>query len=104
MFDVLERRIQQTIDGNDDIEGLYPRITPQNLGGKVTRQTYMILATLPPETVGAIRQVASRLATPDDIVMLAAIGITLAWFENKVQETIAMIVPQRDGLGESDMA
>merc|ERR1712048_1248487 len=46
---------------------------------------------------------ASSFAVPDDIAMLAVIGVTLAWFENRFQETIAMIVPQRDGPGESDM-
>jgi len=63
----------------------------------------MTYATLPVDVVGAIRCAASRLSVPDDIAMLAILGITLAWFEDRGTELITMIVPQRDGASENDM-
>merc|ERR1739845_198347 len=62
-----------------------------------------IFATLPTNVVTAIRQAAHKLAVPEDIAILTIISVALAWFENKKTEPIAMVVPQRDGPGESDM-
>jgi len=103
MFEVMDRRIMQTIDGVDDGERLYPRITPHALSGKVWVDANMLMVTIPADVVRMIRQSASILAVPDDIVMLTLLGVTLTWFFRKSTETVAMIVPQRDGPGENDM-
>mmetsp|Transcript_59428 Transcript_59428/g.150579 ORF Transcript_59428/g.150579 Transcript_59428/m.150579 type:complete len:396 (-) Transcript_59428:93-1280(-) len=103
MFAVMEKRIFRTIEGVDDVDGLSPRITPHALAGKKWANAHTTFATIPAEAVAAIRRSAVRLAVPDDIAMLTLLGVTLAWFYNKTLEQIAMIVPQRDGLGENDM-
>merc|ERR1719330_741112 len=43
------------------------------------------------------------LAVPDDIALMAVIGVTLSWFKKRSTEVVTMIAPQRDGPGENDM-
>jgi len=102
-FAALETRIHRTIDGIDEVGGLNPRITPHALAGKTWRNAHTTFATLPAETVAAIRASAASLAVPDDIAMLTILGVTLSWHSEKRSQRVAMIVPQRDGPGENDM-
>lgn len=55
------------------------RITPHAIAGKNWRNAHTTFATLPVDTVAAIRAAATRLAVPDDIAMLTLLGVTLAW-------------------------
>jgi len=55
------------------------------------------------DVVQEIRRTARTLGVPEDVVILAIIGVALAWFEGNKTEPIAMIVPQRDGPSENEM-
>jgi len=102
MFAVLEPRLLRTIDGDYDKDMLPSGITPEVVGSKVWHESVCVFARMPVEVVAAVRRVGRLLTIPDDIAMLAIVGITLAWLEDRESEPVSMIVPQRDAPGESE--
>jgi hypothetical protein len=103
-FAALERRIIRTISRDNTFGDLITLDPIGRLSQSWTRrQPVTVLATLPEELVSAIRASGRGLAVPDEIVMLVALGVTLARFEKKATIPVSLIAPQRDGPGESDM-
>lgn len=103
-FRQLEARIIRTLQ---DDQSLHDTVTCEAIGRTCfaarRNQTATELATIPPQVVTAVQQVAKKLAVSDDIMMLTALGTTLARFHGVRSTTVSMVVPQRDGIGESDM-
>merc|ERR1712079_929411 len=102
MFAVLEPRLISTIEGNYDPDTLPSGITPEVVGGKVWHDGVCVFGRMPVEVVAAVRRGARLLTIPDDIAMLAIVGVALAWLEGRKNEPVSMIVPQRDAPGESE--
>jgi len=98
----LERRIFRTIESNDRSGDA---VTHEPIRGLATwsREPSTTLVSLPAEVVQAIKGAARSLAISDDIVMLTAVGVALAQWKCQGAVPVAMIAPQRDGPGESDM-
>lgn len=101
VFEALEPRIFRTINGTSEENAPLSSLDP--IGHAPWGEAFTVLATLPEPAVRAIRGAASRLAVPDDIALLTALGIAFAWFEERKSEPIAMIAPLRDGLNETNM-
>jgi hypothetical protein len=105
----LQPRLLRTIEGApaDAVDflgvGVTGGITLEPAVKDRAPEGHSILATLPAPVVEEIRRAATALAVPEDIAMLAVIGVALCRFEGTRTVTIAMIVPQRDGPAESDM-
>eukprot|EP00928_Gymnodinium_smaydae_P030424 TRINITY_DN22635_c0_g1_i2.p1 TRINITY_DN22635_c0_g1~~TRINITY_DN22635_c0_g1_i2.p1 ORF type:complete len:1320 (+),score=256.20 TRINITY_DN22635_c0_g1_i2:390-3962(+) len=97
----LERRLQRTIRGDGAGDAVTLEVIGRRRGGN--REGTTVHATLPEKLVMALQGAARRLAVPDEVVMLAALGATLARLENRGIALLSMVVPQRDGPGESDM-
>ncbi|CAE8591819.1 unnamed protein product, partial [Polarella glacialis] len=97
---VLEQRIMRTINGDFSFA---QGVTPQPLDTSKWGEGMHAIAIMPRELVEAVRRAARVLAVAPDLVMLGALGVALAKLNQKAKLTIQMVVPQRDGPGESDM-
>eukprot|EP00930_Biecheleria_cincta_P039361 TRINITY_DN27064_c0_g1_i1.p1 TRINITY_DN27064_c0_g1~~TRINITY_DN27064_c0_g1_i1.p1 ORF type:complete len:1328 (+),score=219.18 TRINITY_DN27064_c0_g1_i1:54-4037(+) len=98
---VLFSRIERTINADTS---LADTITPQRLDEPPGSQDAISLrAVMPQLLVEDVRRTAALLAVTDEVVMLAALGVTMAKLDQKVTVSIQMVVPQRDGPGASDM-
>jgi len=102
MFAILEPRLMSTIESDYDPGALQSGITPELLGGKVWHDGFSVFARMPAEVVATVRRVSQLLTIPDDIALLAILGVVLAWLECKEDVPVSMIVPQRDAPGESE--
>jgi len=100
-LEAVQKRIVRTIYGDNSFGDLitHDQLRRESWGRDVCTH----LATLPSDIVGTIRRVARCLAISDDIVMLSALGATLARYQNQQTIVMSMVAPQRDGPGESDM-
>lgn len=99
-FDPLEARLIRTLQ---DDHSLHDGVTYESIGRTHRANVATELATIPAHIVTAVQQMAQVLAVSDEIMMLTALGTTLARFHNVTTQTVAMVVPQRDGPSESDM-
>lgn len=111
MLALMQLRIAQTVQGvasNLEVAGQPLRrfrggITRESIAERNWHTCENVFATLPSEIVVAVHQAAQRLTVPQDILMLAIIGVSIAKFLGRRTQPLSMIVPQRDGQGESDV-
>jgi len=98
---VLHPRILRTIEGDDS---LGDAVTPQPLErSKWCEDVACIAAQMHPALVAEVKRAAIALVVTDDILMLAALGITLAKLHGQMCITIQTVAPQRDGPKDSLM-
>merc|ERR1712139_247570 len=102
-FAALEERVVRTIKGDHSMRDA---MTHQAIGKTKlmsSREAITISATLPADVVGALKAAGRSLAVADDIAMLTVLSATLARWRSQPTLTIDMIVPNRDGVSESDL-
>eukprot|EP00930_Biecheleria_cincta_P041813 TRINITY_DN28720_c0_g2_i1.p1 TRINITY_DN28720_c0_g2~~TRINITY_DN28720_c0_g2_i1.p1 ORF type:complete len:1469 (+),score=255.16 TRINITY_DN28720_c0_g2_i1:52-4407(+) len=104
----LQARLFRTIDlcGTDEDgpdRGLITRDVVRAAKVNQSQGNSTELCDFHPQLVAAIRAGAHCLAVPDDVALLAAVAVALAWFNGCRTQYITTIVPQRDGHSEQDM-
>lgn len=107
MLRTMELRVMHTINGGtDDVHsGDVPvhSITRDPIGSKPWRDAMGVRLEIPQDVILIVREIARLIVVPEDTVVLSVLGTTFARLNRNPLETIAMIVPQRDGPAENDM-
>jgi len=98
---VLRQRISRTVQGDHSgSDAVSPQVLDASSGAKVVHAQFL---DLPPKLVMIIKQAALKLAVPDEILLLTAIGVSIAKMHSKETQTLQMVIPGRDGPCESDL-
>jgi len=98
---VLRSRISRTAQGD---HSLSDAVTPTQLDHSSSADTILHQCwDFNPELVRILKQAALRLAVPDEILLLTAIGVSIAKLHDKAMQTIQMVIPGRDGPQDSDL-
>lgn len=100
-FDLLQRRLFRTVDGD---HSLGDPVTPTTLdSGGWTNLVRSELLSVSPMQVSLIKHAALKLAVPDEILLLTAIGVSMGKVHQQGAQSLHVIAPQRDEPCASDL-